>query len=271
MTRYQKPTVLLLVGSFLMIGCATSSRLKSKQFSNVESFLSRHQKLLDSYDPALGDHYAEDAVLRSTRTGMQGQVTQLEITGAQLRGLLPKALPLARARAERTELSDIRFEQLNGTVRVNATRRMVSKCYEDDKYELILRKSEGQGFLIVREVSATRSRNMCPDEDPRQAMQPLVDQLESRLPLMIDETTRMDQISASTDALTYAYSLIGVAEDELNVEAFVDALRPGILQQVCVFSAYRKILDDGARLVYEYRYESGARAVRIQLSEDDCP
>ena len=257
--------------AFVVAGCATTTASQVLPETPAERFVKRYQHLSDTYDPAIADLYADDAVLKTSYTRMSGEIVEMSFTGAQYKELVPKVSPLAKARQDRSELKDLRYEAIEGGVRVRATNVSLSKCYEDSGFILELRDDGAGGFVIVGNHSNTQSRNMCPDQDPLPMMQPLLNQVEGKLPMRLDQNTRLDELVAAPQSLTYSYTLFGVNEAEFNVAAFSDAAKPSLLRQACVTPVFRSILDNGAKLVYVYRYERGAELTTLAIAEENCP
>lgn len=257
--------------ALVVAGCATTTTSQVLPETPAERFMKRYQHLSDTYDPAIAELYADDAVLKTSYTRMSGEIVEMSFTGAQYKELVPKVSPLAKARQDRSELKDLRYEAIEGGVRVRATKVSISKCYEDSGFILDLRNDGAGGFVIVGNFSNTQSRNMCPDRDPVPMMQPLLQQVAGKLPLRLDENTRLDDLKADPLSLTYSYTLFGVNEAEFNVAAFSDGAAPGLLKQACVTPIFRSILDNGAKLVYVYRYESGTELTTLAIAEGNCP
>ena len=255
----------------MLMGCATSNVQRAAETSPAETFIERYQHLSRSYDVGIGALYADDAVLSTTYTKMNGHRLQMKLSGADYKRLVPRMMPLAQARKDRSELRDIRFEINDDHVMVYATNVSLSKCFEDTGFTMTLRMEPGQGLLISNVSSHSQSRNLCPDQDPRPLMEPLLKQVEGRLPLMLDDATRLDTLVATSQDLTYEYTILGLTDKAFDANAFVESVRPALLKQVCVTPVFRRILDNGATLNYIYRSESGEQRADLKVGEDDCP
>ena len=123
-------------------------------------FFDRYVALGNSYNPSLATLYADSAAIKTTRRYPTGQIRSLELTGAQWKTLIQKAMPLARAQGDRSEFKNVRFEAVGDDIRVRADRYSVRKCYWDRAYYMVVRRV-AEGLQIVEEYSETQPESAC--------------------------------------------------------------------------------------------------------------
>ncbi len=90
------------------------------------------------------------------------------------------------------------------------------------------------------------------------------------LPVMIDEGTRLDNVSRQQKEIHYHYTLIGYLVRDLNIDRFNALMTPQLKTVACTNVATRPLLDRGRRLVYFYNDKEGHPIVRIVVSKSDC-
>lgn len=105
--------------------------------------------------------------------------------------------------------------------------------------------------MIVEETSHTQSKSSCPDEDPTPQIKKITKMLDGKLPIQIDEDTRLDSIKGDSSGLTYFQTLVNVGPGELDaeqIEKFSSVMRPIFIKQVCLQPEYRHVIDNGATI-----------------------
>lgn len=87
-------------------------------------------------------------------------------------------------------------------------------------------------------------------------------------PMMVDQETRLDGAAAGKQSLTYNYTLINYAVDELDANKFKEALRPNLLKAGC--QALKPLLSEGVNINYVYRGKNKGELASLMLTASDC-
>lgn len=155
-SRTMNALVAMIVASLatapIAAGQSSDPRLEA-----AEELFERYVTLEYAYDPALADLYADDAVIKNTRRYPTGQVREMQLTGAQYKALIRQALPLTKARDDRSTYSDVSFQlEANGSVTITASHYLEFKNYTsplkiilsvggaDDRWRILEEASESQ-------------------------------------------------------------------------------------------------------------------------------
>lgn len=128
----------------------------------AKKLFERYVMLGDAYDGAIADLYLDTSRITSLRRGpVAGQDRMLEIDGARWRGMVRAAMPVARARGDRSEFKNVRMEPAGELVRVRAERYAVVKCYWDSGYIMLIGRGPDGGLRIVAEHFETQAHSSC--------------------------------------------------------------------------------------------------------------
>lgn len=90
------------------------------------------------------------------------------------------------------------------------------------------------------------------------------------LPTMIDESTRLDDVSLQEEDIHYDYTLIGYAAGNIDVERFKVLMSARIKTTACTNPETRSFLDAGRSLVYLYRDKHSKPLAEIMVTKSDC-
>jgi len=115
----------------------------------------KYVNLERGYWPAVGDLYADEAVIRNRRRYPSGEVRELTLTTAQYRAVLQKAMPIARERGDRSRYSDVTYTPEGPNVRITATRYSELKGYSSPVSILVARRADGC-WLIYEDLSESQ-------------------------------------------------------------------------------------------------------------------
>ena len=156
MSQLKRPVILAVLGiALVVIGTSHALDLQEGQ-----RFFDRYIALGDSFNPSLATLYADSATIKSTRRYPTGQIRSLELTGAQWKNLIQKAMPLAKAQGDRSEFKNVRLEAVGDDIRIKADRYSVRKCYWDHGYYMVIRRT-ATGPQIVEEYLETQPESAC--------------------------------------------------------------------------------------------------------------
>ena len=108
-----------------------------------------------AYDPGIAELYADDAFIKNTRTYPTGEVRELTIPAPKYKALIRQALPVARARGDRSTFFDVSYAAEGSRVRIRASRFSELKKYRSP-ITLLVGPSPTGKWLIYEEVSKSR-------------------------------------------------------------------------------------------------------------------
>jgi hypothetical protein len=107
----------------------------------------------DSFDPAVADLYCDTALIVNKRTMADGSLRELTIAAPNYKALIRQAMPLAQSRGDRNEYRDVVFVEVDGGVRITATRHSLLKD-TDSPLSLLVGDCSGRP-AIVEELSSS--------------------------------------------------------------------------------------------------------------------
>ncbi|MGH7373668.1 MAG: hypothetical protein ACREJY_05525 [Candidatus Rokuibacteriota bacterium] len=115
----------------------------------------KYVNLEHGYWPAVGDLYADEAVIRNRRKYPNGEVRELTLSAAQYRALLHQAMPIAKQRGDRSSYSEVTYTAEGPNVRITATRFSELKRYSSPLSLLVGRRADGR-WMIYEELSESQ-------------------------------------------------------------------------------------------------------------------
>ena len=92
----------------------------------------------------------------------------------------------------------------------------------------------------------------------------------SSLPVMLDESTRMDSVSYDNNRILFSHTMIDSAIDEYDVDLFNELMRASLLENLCVEPDSRDVLDTGTTYAYTYVDMNGTFITEIDIRRENC-
>lgn len=123
--------------------------------AGARALFERYQTLERSFDPALADLYADDAVIRVTRIYANGVVRHLKIPGDLYQMALRQSMADAAAQGDFNQFSAVDFKRREGGVEVTAQRYNLWRNYTSP-YRAMLRPGADGQWQIAEEYLETR-------------------------------------------------------------------------------------------------------------------
>lgn len=123
--------------------------------AEARALFDRYAALGASFDPAVADLYADDALIRNKRIYPDGQVREITIPAPQYKQLLREVMPLAQARNDTSTYSKTTFKLEGMGVRIQAQRYSVMKQYTSPVSLRVAPDASGR-WLIREELSESR-------------------------------------------------------------------------------------------------------------------
>jgi hypothetical protein len=96
-------------------------------------------------------------------------------------------------------------------------------------------------------------------------------QMNSYLPMMIDDSTRLDKIELGEGAmLVHRYTLTGFDAREISQQDISTYFRPEVIEKLCKDSTFISSLELGGVYVYHYSDKNGDNIGQFEVAADDC-
>ena len=150
-------TFLTIVASLAVV----SVQADSTDTKAARAFFTKYIELGDRYDEKVANLYSDGAVIRTYRRYPHGLERSMELSGSQWKALLVKAMPLAKAQADRSTYSNIEVSVTGPKAKIKANRYSVGKCYTDTEYFMVIERQSSGAYLIVKEYSETQPQANC--------------------------------------------------------------------------------------------------------------
>lgn len=142
----------LLVALSLFYGSESASATSTDQAKVV---FDRYVELERSFDPAVADLYADDALIKNKRTYPTGQERKFTIPASKYKVLIRLSMPLAKVRSDTNSYSNVSYTKESNGVRVHASRFSTLKKYSSPLSLLIAPDKFGR-WLIHEEISESQ-------------------------------------------------------------------------------------------------------------------
>ncbi len=268
-TNNSRITGLVVKASFLL---CFALPLAAAEDSEYLEFFQRYDALYQSFDPEVIDLYSDQVVVSAVQILPDGGQRTLQLKGEQWKEMLRDSLGLAKKRGDRSEYTNIAVEHLEDGARITADRYSTVKCFQDDGFHLRVRKEADGQLRIVEAAMQSPMQTRCEgsENDVELVLQGAVDMLSKQLPIMVDQDTQLKRVSSDGKVLTLHYVLVNITVEELDLEAYAEAMRPALLQNSCTVPSFKGLIDQGGRLAYSYRDRDGREIYNLQLGAEDC-
>jgi hypothetical protein len=123
--------------------------------NEAEDLFQRYVALERSFDAEIGNLYADVAIVRNTRHYPDGRTRTIEIPISQLRKMLVAGMPLAKARGDVNQYSNVTYRREGKGFRIRASRFSELKRYSSPISMLVAPDSSGE-WKIFQEMSESR-------------------------------------------------------------------------------------------------------------------
>jgi hypothetical protein len=127
----------------------------SKAIEKAQALFKRYVDLEHAYDPAAADLYSDDAVIKNKRTYPTGQVRELSMPAPKYKELVRQAMPLAKARGDRSTYSDCKYQEAGERIRITCSRYSELKKYASPLTLVVGAAASGE-WLIFEEHSESQ-------------------------------------------------------------------------------------------------------------------
>lgn len=91
-----------------------------------------------------------------------------------------------------------------------------------------------------------------------------------KLPMMIDDNTRLDILSVKGSGISYRYTLVKTTAEDLDLSKFKSAMIPSLKLETCSDKETRALLDSDKDVSYEYFDKYGNFMLNLTINKNDC-
>jgi len=239
--------------------------------TKVENFFNRYVELNEKFDVSVSSMYSDKAKIHTFRRYPHGLERAVKLTGSQLKDLLNKGMPVAKQRGDISKYDEIQISIYGNQAKIKAKRYSVLKCYTDKAYYMVVEEVLDGGLQIVEEYTETQPQSECTNSDDLNVLlQNAKAQLEGSLPVMVDEDTRLDDVFTTDNIFQYQYTLVNVTNEELDLRALDDSLKPIVQNQACTMPNLKSLAEKGAIISFLYNDKNGNNTTTINIEIEDC-
>ena len=95
-------------------------------------------------------------------------------------------------------------------------------------------------------------------------------QLNQNLPIMVDAETRLDSTVGINREFRYNYTMINYSAEEIETEAFTDAMQPRLINAVCTTKEMEVFVKNNIPVSYVYHGKNGKQFMTITVNLSQC-
>ncbi len=130
--------------------CSLGASADDPSILEAQKLFKQYTDFEHSYDLAQADLYAANAVIKDTRIYQDGPSKTLTWNGGEYKQILKASLPVAKARNDQYNYSQVTYSKEGANVRIKCMRYSVSKKYSSP-LELLLTPNGKGGYKILEE------------------------------------------------------------------------------------------------------------------------
>lgn len=91
-----------------------------------------------------------------------------------------------------------------------------------------------------------------------------------KLPMMIDDYTRLDSLYVKGNGISYKYTLVKTTAEDLDILRFKSAMIPSLKLKACSDEEAKALLDRDKDVSYEYFDKNGQQMLILTINKKDC-
>ena len=236
-------------------------------------FFNRYIALTTNFDDSVSLLYSDKAKIHTYRRYPHGLERVADMTGAQWKELMVKAMSLAKQRGDISEYNNVAFSVNGNKIKIKADKYSLLKCYTEKGYYMVIEQDEKKDFKIIEEYMETQPQSDCENaynEDLQSLLQKTKNQIKNHLPIIVDAETRLDNVKVIKSMFQYQYTLVNYALEELDVVETRSALIPIVKNQACSLPNLKPLIDNGAIISFLYRGKNGKEITTINVTSGQC-
>ena len=103
---------------------------------------------------------------------------------------------------------------------------------------------------------------------PLHQLEMLAREVNRRVPMMLDQHTRLDGAHAAQNALTYKFTLLNVQAQQMDIQDFEAVMAIRVIKNVC--GRLQMLITHGVTIHYYYRDNAGNKITTLSVGKDEC-
>ncbi len=149
-----------LVIMFMLISIGTA-HAQDADVNSAKEFFRNYVELGENFDVSIPELYSDTAIIMSLRKYPNGVEKPMQLTGTQWKTLVAKAMPLAKARGDKSTFSQVIISIDGKRAKIKANRYSNLKCYTNTGYFMIIERQPDGKYRILEEYMETQPNSDC--------------------------------------------------------------------------------------------------------------
>ncbi len=236
-------------------------------------FFKKYESLGQAYDASVSELYSDKAVLRALRKMPDGKNRILQMDGSKWKSAIKDTMEIAKQRGDQSEFSNISVSVDGNRAKISASRYSTIKCFTDNKYYMQVEEQSDGTLQIIEEFFESPVESSCKNmanNDLDLVLQGAAKFLNKQLPIMVDSDSKLVKATSEGKTLTYHYTLIKYAANDLDPVALKESLTPMVTKQTCTMPNLRPVVDRGATIRYLYNGNDAKEILAINVRKSNC-
>lgn len=126
------------------------------------------------------------------------------------------------------------------------------------------------GLALLAATAQAKSPPMT-DAEFDQKLKQAVKELNAKLPVMMDEETRLERgVAGPGRAISYIYTLVNTNADEIDAAEFARIMQPDLKNQACGSPVLKAMFTGGIKAHFVYNGKDGVEITRLTFAAADC-
>lgn len=127
------------------------------------------------------------------------------------------------------------------------------------------------GSLIGRAVGDAAGKVIVDPKTTEITLQKMTDQLNAKMPMRVDQDTRLDNLHAGPGVrFTYNYTILTATIKDIDRTYFVNHLETKLKAGVCSSPDMQVFFKNNVTVGYSYRASDGVFVAKIEITPKDC-
>lgn len=144
----------ILISLFATIIAATLASA-SENIEKAKKLFTDYTTLAKNFDPGIADLYSDQAKIENTRIYPDGNKRTMKLDPKEYKALLKKVMPIAKARADTSIYSEVKYVEAAPNVTITASRFSTLKKYSSPVTIVVGPESDGV-WRILDETSESK-------------------------------------------------------------------------------------------------------------------
>jgi DNA-directed RNA polymerase subunit RPC12/RpoP len=128
-------------------------------------------------------------------------------------------------------------------------------------------------IFFVWQAGSDKTGGLADNSSKAQAIEQIINkamEINTKTPLMIDKSTRLDLVVVEDKTITYKTTLINLTAENVDNDMFKRGIAPFLSEKYCSDKNTHKALELGVKYDHEYFGNNGALLYTASISFEDC-